>query len=115
MKNGTKTWLEFAHRDLEAAKLLVGNEYLANVVLFHSQQCVEKCLKALLEESSVPIPHVKPNSADHFNHLAAFSAHLLKTTSGSMPKRAVRIVVPSMDRPNPIIRAHIQIAFARSP
>jgi HEPN domain-containing protein len=58
MKNGTKTWLEFAHRDLEAAKLLVGNEYLANVVLFHSQQCVEKCLKALLEESSVPVPHV---------------------------------------------------------
>lgn len=58
MKKATQAWLEFAHRDLEAAKLLAGNEYVSNAVLFHSQQCVEKCLKALLEESGTPVPHI---------------------------------------------------------
>jgi HEPN domain-containing protein len=58
MKKATKSWLDFAHRDLEAAKILVDNEYVSNVVLFHSQQCVEKCLKALLEENGVPVPHI---------------------------------------------------------
>ena len=58
MKKATRAWLEFAHRDLEAARLLADNEYLSNAVLFHSQQCVEKCLKALLEENGIPVPHV---------------------------------------------------------
>ena len=58
MTKAAKAWLEFAHRDLEAAKLLVGNEYVSNAVVFHSQQCVEKCLKAMLEESGVPVPHI---------------------------------------------------------
>jgi hypothetical protein len=51
MKKGTKAWLDFAHRDLESSRLLVDREYVSNVVLFHAQQCVEKCLKALLEEN----------------------------------------------------------------
>jgi HEPN domain-containing protein len=51
MKKATEAWLDFAHRDLEAAKLLVDHEYVSNAVLFHSQQCLEKCLKALLEEA----------------------------------------------------------------
>ena len=50
MKSKTKAWIEFAERDLEAAKELKDNEYVANVVLFLSQQSVEKCFKALLEE-----------------------------------------------------------------
>ena len=58
MKKATEAWLDFAHRDLEAAKLLVDHEYVSNAVLFHSQQCVEKCLKALLEETDVPVPHL---------------------------------------------------------
>jgi len=58
MKKATKAWMDFAHRDLEAAKLLVDSEYVSNVVLFHAQQCVEKCLKALLEENGVPVPHI---------------------------------------------------------
>ncbi|HAO22330.1 MAG TPA: hypothetical protein DCQ37_18820 [Desulfobacteraceae bacterium] len=40
MKKGATEWLEFAKRDLEAAKILINNSYLANVVLFHSQQCI---------------------------------------------------------------------------
>jgi HEPN domain-containing protein len=43
---------------LEAAKLLVDHDYVSNAVLFHSQQCVEKCIKALLEEAHVPVPHL---------------------------------------------------------
>lgn len=58
MKKATKAWMDFAHRDLEAARLLVDSEYVSNVVLFHAQQCVEKCLKALLEENGVPVPHI---------------------------------------------------------
>jgi HEPN domain-containing protein len=58
MKKATQARLEFAHRDLVAARLLSGNEYVSNAVLFHSQQCVEKCLRALLEECRVPVPHV---------------------------------------------------------
>lgn len=58
MKKTTKAWVDFAHRDLEAARLLADNEYVSNAVLFHSQQCVEKCLKALLEQNRVPVPHI---------------------------------------------------------
>ena len=56
MKKATKAWLEYAKRDLEAARILLKEEYLANVVIFHSQQCVEKCFKAVLEEGGIPIP-----------------------------------------------------------
>ena len=58
MKKGTKVWLDFADRDLQAARLLVDSEYVSNVVLFHAQQCVEKCLKALLEENGVLVPQI---------------------------------------------------------
>lgn len=58
MKKGTKAWLDFAHRDLESSRLLVDSEYVSNVVLFHAQQCVEKCLKALLEENGALVPHI---------------------------------------------------------
>jgi len=58
MKRATEEWLDFADRDLEAARLLVDNEYVSNAVLFHCQQCVEKCLKALLEENDIPVPHI---------------------------------------------------------
>lgn len=58
MKKGTQAWLEFAARDLEAARKLLDDEYIANIVLFHSQQCVEKSLKAILEEYGQKIPRI---------------------------------------------------------
>jgi len=58
MKDGTRSWIAFADRDLEAAKSLLENEYVANVVLFHCQQCIEKCLKAILEEHEMQIPKI---------------------------------------------------------
>jgi len=61
MKKGTTEWLEFANRDLEAARILLNSSYLANVVLFHSQQCIEKCLKAYLEENAIRIPKIHSN------------------------------------------------------
>ncbi len=57
MKGG-KHWIAFADRDLEAAKSLLENGYLANVVLFHCQQCIEKCLKAILEEHEIQVPKI---------------------------------------------------------
>jgi HEPN domain-containing protein len=58
MRKGTMEWLEFAKRDLEAARILLNSSHLANVVLFHSQQCIEKCLKAYLEEKAIKIPKI---------------------------------------------------------
>ncbi len=58
MKERTNAWLEFAARDLEAARKLMDDEYLSNIVLFHAQQCVEKCLKAILEEYDQNVPKI---------------------------------------------------------
>lgn len=58
MKNSTKAWIEFAERDLAAAEKLISDEYLANIVLFHSQQCTEKCFKAILEEFDLDVPKI---------------------------------------------------------
>ncbi len=58
MMKRTTAWLEFADRDLDAAKKLANHEYLANIVIFHSQQCVEKCLKAILEEHNQNFPKI---------------------------------------------------------
>jgi HEPN domain-containing protein len=58
LNNNTKAWLEFAVRDYESAKKLLSDEFLANVVLFHSQQCIEKSLKAIFEELNVEIPRI---------------------------------------------------------
>ena len=40
-------WLEFARQDLQMAELAL-NEGIYNQVCFHSQQCVEKCIKGML-------------------------------------------------------------------
>ncbi|MBI4774969.1 MAG: HEPN domain-containing protein [Deltaproteobacteria bacterium] len=40
-------WLEFARQDLQMAELAL-KEGIYNQVCFHSQQCVEKCIKGLI-------------------------------------------------------------------
>lgn len=42
-------WLEFARQDLQMAELAL-DEGIYNQVCFHSQQCVEKCIKGLLSD-----------------------------------------------------------------
>lgn len=58
MKEVTKSWIEYAIRDFKAAKELLDDESLANIVLFHLQQTVEKYFKAILEEYEIKIPRV---------------------------------------------------------
>ena len=45
MNDATELWLELAEKDLKAARVLASDDFLANVVLFHAQQCVQKVLK----------------------------------------------------------------------
>ena len=47
MNSAGERWLFFARQDLQMAELAL-KEGLYNQVCFHSHQCVEKCLKALL-------------------------------------------------------------------
>ena len=48
-------WLAFAREDLRIAELAL-NEGLYNQVCFHSEQCVEKVLKAWLAKKGKKIP-----------------------------------------------------------
>ena len=50
-------WLKLAEEDLRSAEVLLQAE-LFNMVCFHSQQCVEKSLKALLARLDKPIPRI---------------------------------------------------------
>jgi HEPN domain-containing protein len=58
VKEKTKQWVEFAERDLEGAKALLKEAHLANLVLFHSQQAVEKIFKAVLEDNDLDVPRI---------------------------------------------------------
>jgi HEPN domain-containing protein len=54
MKQTTKDWLIAANDDLLAAQTLAQDFRLTNLAAFHCQQCIEKCLKAFIEESGKP-------------------------------------------------------------
>jgi len=54
MKKITEHWLKVASDDLLAAKQLLSVDGLSNLVAFHAQQCIEKSMKALLEETELP-------------------------------------------------------------
>lgn len=46
MKKQAKEWIKFAKTDLQATIALITEENLSTVAAFHTQQCVEKSLKA---------------------------------------------------------------------
>jgi len=50
MRESTLNWLKFAQSDLETIKEIIHNEDLTHVTAFHSQQCIEKSFKAIIEE-----------------------------------------------------------------
>jgi len=50
MKKITKEWLRSAKDDLRVAGKIISDETLTHMVAFHSQQCIEKALKAVMEE-----------------------------------------------------------------
>jgi HEPN domain-containing protein len=51
MNESARRWLAFADEDLQVAELTFGSS-LWNQVCFHSHQCAEKALKALVAERS---------------------------------------------------------------
>ncbi|MBN1338598.1 MAG: HEPN domain-containing protein [Bacteroidales bacterium] len=58
MKAITRDWLNFAEKDLLSCKKLLEEKSLTNIVAFHSQQTIEKCFKAILEENGIKVPKI---------------------------------------------------------
>lgn len=56
MKRQAKGWLDAAYDDLLLIEEIIGKKHLTHMVAFHSQQAIEKSLKALLEEYESPVP-----------------------------------------------------------
>lgn len=51
-------WLYFAKEDLAVARIAL-KEQIFNQVCFHSHQCVEKCLKAMLRNNNQAPPRIQ--------------------------------------------------------
>ena len=49
-------WLKSALADLKNIEHIINDNFLTHIVAFHTQQCVEKCFKAVLELSSKKVP-----------------------------------------------------------
>jgi len=58
MKRQTEYWLESAKDDLILIEEIIKNEHLAHMVAFHSQQAIEKSMKAVLEEKENNVPMI---------------------------------------------------------
>lgn len=56
MRTATAEWLKSAAMDLDNIAEIGHLEHLTPIAAFHAQQCVEKCLKAVLEEHSKKVP-----------------------------------------------------------
>jgi len=56
MRTVTLGWLESAYSDLIVIEEIIDNEYVTHMVAFHSQQLIEKSLKAILEFNSKTVP-----------------------------------------------------------
>jgi HEPN domain-containing protein len=58
MKAITHQWLEYAKADLKSCENNINDEFLTNIVAFHSQQTVEKCFKAIIDENSLKLDRI---------------------------------------------------------
>ena len=59
MKELTKEWISKAENDqLVASRELKADPVVTDAVCFHSQQCVEKYMKALLQEHDIPFENI---------------------------------------------------------
>lgn len=50
MKEIAEHWLAAAQDDLRVISRIANDEFLTHMVAFHAQQCIEKSLKAVVEE-----------------------------------------------------------------
>ncbi|MFC2087172.1 HEPN domain-containing protein [Bacteroidota bacterium] len=53
MKEITRQWLRSPNDDLKVIEKIVDDELLTHQVAFHAQQCIEKLLKAIMEEFEI--------------------------------------------------------------
>lgn len=58
MKRQTEHWLKSAEEDLILIGEILENAYLTNMIAFHSQQAIEKSIKAVLEEKETQVPKI---------------------------------------------------------
>jgi HEPN domain-containing protein len=58
MKPITQQWLEFAKTDILCCEKNLNDEFLTSIIAFHSQQIVEKCFKAVIEENESNVPRI---------------------------------------------------------
>lgn len=58
MRNFTKEQLKAANDDLLTINEIVDNSFLTHITAFHAQQCVEKAMKAILEEYEIDYPKI---------------------------------------------------------
>lgn len=58
MKRQTEHWLDSARDDLILIEEIMDNEHLPHMVAFHSQQAIEKSIKAVLEEKESHVPRI---------------------------------------------------------
>ncbi|OHE15839.1 MAG: hypothetical protein A2525_05330 [Sulfurimonas sp. RIFOXYD12_FULL_36_11] len=56
MSNLSAEWLKAAFSDIVVMDSIVGNDLITHMTAFHSQQCIEKSLKAILEYHGITIP-----------------------------------------------------------
>lgn len=68
MKETTHEWILAAEEDLMAAKMIANVERLTNLAAFHCQQCVEKCLKSVIENQDKPF--LKSHDLIRLNEIA---------------------------------------------
>ncbi len=55
MKKISEEWLKSAKDDLRVADKIIADEALTHMVAFHSQQCIEKSFKAVMEEYGIDL------------------------------------------------------------
>ena len=58
MKKISEEWLKTAKDDLRVADKIISDEALTHMVAFHSQQCIEKSLKAVMEEYGIDLVRI---------------------------------------------------------
>jgi len=54
----TKEWLKAAYADLRSMFYIINDDFLTHIVAFHSQQAIEKTLKAIIIDNEERIPRV---------------------------------------------------------
>ena len=97
MKTTTQQWLDFAKTDLRSCENNLHDEFVTNIVAFHSQQAVEKAFKALLEEKEIAVPRVH-----NLINLYSIVSNLLDNTINLVELDALDEVYISSRYPNNI-------------